>query len=224
MAISRREISDLVRDLFSDTVFETSPEAYIDLGIDRLNRDRPHIQILDYTVQAADVAEDGTIIATPTDFDQARDRLVSIEDLDFDGKRELPGIYITDWELYQTTSDTVVIQIYTTYDENRIFRISWRSSYKFTDSTSNIPDSLARPLTLITTYYYVNSVIAKLSQERQVGGDEIAFATQVGNLRSQAELYMKEYDGLVKELPQAPAGVTPDNIVQSAPSRMGNVI
>ena len=33
MALSRLEISELVRDLFEDTVFETSVEPYIDLGM-----------------------------------------------------------------------------------------------------------------------------------------------------------------------------------------------
>lgn len=224
MAISRREIADLVRDLFEDTVFETPVEPYVDLGIDRLNRDRPHIKVTDYTVQAADVSNHGTVFAVPTGFDQARDKIVSIEDLDTDGQRELPGVYLHDWGLYQTDSDTVVIQIYTQYETGRQFRISWRSSYTFSDSASNVPDSLGRPLTLITAYYYVTAVIAKLAQERQPGGDEIAFTTQVGNLRSQADMFMDEYKGLVKELPAAPAGVTPDNIPQSAPSRMGNVI
>lgn len=223
MAITRREIASLVRDLFWDTVFETPIEPYLDFGIDRLNIDRPRINVTDYTVVSGDVDNDGTVFALPTGFDIARDRIMSIEDLGTDNDREIPAVFIPDWMLYQIDTDTVKIQILSTYEAGRIFRIKWRSSYTYSDSSSNIPDSLARPIALITTYYYIKAVATKLAQARREGGDEIGFTAQMSNLRELAESYLEEYKIFIKEVQPSPIGVVPDGIHESRISRMGRI-
>lgn len=224
MALSRSEISNLVLELFKDNILGTNVEPFIDFGIDRLNLDRPHINVTDYTVQAGDLPErGGTVFAVPTGFDLARDRIACIEDLNTDGVRSIPALYIFDFELYQTTTDVVKIQVLQTLQAGRKLRISWRSRYTFEDGESNVPDSLARPLTLITAYYYIMAVVARLAQNKKEGGDEIAAITQMTNVRQLGEIYMQEYQALVKELAPSPAGVTPTNIPASRPSRMGRI-
>ncbi len=225
MAVSRKEIASLSHDLFRDSVFDTPVDPYIDFAIDRLNRERPRIQVSNHTVVAADIAsDDGTVFALPNGFDIARDKILSIEDLDTDNTREIPGVFITDWMLYQVDTDTVKIQILTVYEADRVLRIKWRGTYTFSDSSSNIPDSLARPLALLTSYYHINAVVAKLAQARREGGDEIGFTAQMTNVRELGKLYLEEYNGFIKELAPAPVGVVPANTAESMPSRMGRII
>jgi hypothetical protein len=56
MAISHGEISSRVEDIHRDAVFETAVEPDLDFGIERLNRDGPHIQVTDHTVVSGDMA------------------------------------------------------------------------------------------------------------------------------------------------------------------------
>ena len=223
MAVSRREISSLVRDLFWDSVFETPIEPYIDLGIDRLNRDRPRVKVDDIIVTSQDVIDNGTILDLPTGFDDARDKILTIENLNDPIDRNLPATYINDWQLYQVDTDTIVIQIFSTYDVGSNFRIKWRTAYTYSDSSSNIPDSLARPIAMITAFYYINVVVGKLAQARREGGDEIGFTAQMANVRELGQSYLTEYEAFIKELAPAPVGVVPASIVESMPSRMRSV-
>jgi hypothetical protein len=224
MSLTKLELSDLVSDIFTDATFGVRPETYFDLALDRLNRDRPHINVTDYTITSLDnaIPTSGTIIDLPSGFDLARDQVVAIEDLLTDGYSRNSPIYLYGdaWSLYQTASSTVKLRFNSLWDVGRIFRINWRSTYTISESSSNVPDSLARPLQLICAYYLVMNVISRMAQNKREGGDEISFTAQIAAMRELAKSFLEEYDMMVKALAPAPAGVTPVQTKVSEPCRM----
>ena len=224
MSLTKLQLSGLVNNLFVDTMFKTDPESYFEYALERLNRDRPHINIYNHTiVSGEDNSDTGSIIDLPSDFDIARDKIVGIEDLSDDGISRMAYLDPSSFFLYGESSTSTKIRFYNIFDVGDMIRVNYRSTYVFTDSSSNIPDSLSKPLAYITAFFVIKSVLGKMVLDKKQGGDEIAIIGRIGAMKDLMDGMLAEYMAFVKELQPFPTGVVPETPI-AAPTRMVRMV
>lgn len=226
MSISRETISEMVYDVVRDTTFNLAAEKFIDFAILDLNRARPLINIEEHEIEAADILTNGGMMFDlPTGFDIAKDKIVNVELLD-EGNyetRTYPN-YIKDFWIYNVSTGVSKLRFVSEYKIGDIFKIYWRSSYSFdTELGSNIPDSLTQPLVLSCAYHYARALAMRYAQAKAEGGDAINFISNKQAMQELADGLKKDFDILIKELPDQGPGVVPDNTPESKPSRMRQV-